>query len=91
MSGFNYSSGAELFPNKARKPKPSSLRYRRFERAAEAIRFAIEELPPTLLIGAYLEVDEARFDFEGIRRLYDSEEYPLERRALAKKPTATSR
>ena len=35
--------------------------YRRFAKAAEAIRFAIEELPPDLLIGAHLEVEEQRF------------------------------
>ena len=31
--------------------------YRRFATAADAVRFAIEELPPELLIGAILEVD----------------------------------
>ena len=84
MSEFDYSTGAELFPTKARKPKPSALRYRRFERAADAIRFAIEELPPALLVGAYLEVDEARFDYDGIRRLYESADYPLKRRTDGK-------
>jgi hypothetical protein len=81
MSEFDYSTGAELFPNKAQKSKPHSLRYRRFKSAADAIRFAIEELPPVLLVGAYLEVDEERFDHEGIRRLYESADYPLKRRA----------
>ena len=53
--------------------------YRRFDRAADAIRFAIEELSPELLIGAHLEVEEERFDSEGIRRLYDDADYPLPR------------
>ncbi len=53
--------------------------YRRFSKAADAIRFAIEELAPELLIGAHLEVEEERFDSEGIRRLYDHAEYPLAR------------
>ena len=81
MSEFNYSTEAELFPTKARKPRLSSFRYKRFDRAADAIRFAIEELPPALLVGTYLVVDEARFDYEGIRGLYESADYPLKRRA----------
>ena len=56
--------------------------YKRFTCAAEAIRFAVEELPPDLLRGAYLEVDEERFDANEIRQLYKSDTYPLDRRAL---------
>jgi hypothetical protein len=52
-------------------------RYRRFDRAADALRFAIEELPPRLLLGAYLEVEEERFDSNEMRRLYDSAKFPL--------------
>jgi len=80
MSAFNYSSQAELFPTRNRKSRRQPLGYRRFDRAAEAIRFAIEELPQQSLAGAYLEVDEQRFDSVGIRRLYDSTDYPLARR-----------
>jgi hypothetical protein len=36
-------------------------------------------LPPELLLGASLEVDEERFDGEAIRELYDSEDFPLSR------------
>jgi glycine/D-amino acid oxidase-like deaminating enzyme len=55
--------------------------YGRFARAADAIRFAMEELPPELLPGACLEVDEEIFDRDDILRLYESDEYPLVRRA----------
>ena len=76
-AGFDYSVAAELFPTRSRK---SRGKYRRFARAADAIRFAVEELSPELLLGAYLEVDEKRFGKNGIRRLYDSDCYPLARR-----------
>ena len=80
MTAFDYSTQAELFPTRARKSKPRSFGYKRFTRAADAIRFAIEELPPDLLVGAYLEVDEERFNYQGIRLLYESADYPLTRR-----------
>ncbi len=77
---FDYETDAELFPGKNKKWTGQAFGYRRFARAGDAIRFAIEELPQDLLRGAYLEVDETRFDGVGIRRLYDSPRYPLARR-----------
>jgi hypothetical protein len=61
---------------------PDTDRYRRFDRAADALRFAIEELPPRLFLGACLEVEEERFNSNEMRRLYDSAEFPLARRAV---------
>ena len=78
---FDYDTAAELFEVQGRLSRRRSCGYRRFDRAADAIRFAIEDLPPKQLAGAYLEVDEARFDSNAIRRLYDNAEYPLARRA----------
>jgi hypothetical protein len=78
---FNYEAVAELFPARNRKFNRHFARYRRFDRAADALRFAIEELPPQLFLGAYLEVEEERFDSKEMRRLYDSAQFPLARRA----------
>ena len=83
VAGFNYNAEAELFPSRNHKSGRRPAGYRRFEHAADAIRFAVEELAPGFLLGAYLEVDEERFDSGGIRRLYESMDYPLIRRAAS--------
>ena len=79
MTAFDYSTEAELFPTRNRKSKRQPFGYGRFAQAADAIRFAIEELPPDALLGAYLEVGEERYDSKRIRLLYESADYPLAR------------
>jgi hypothetical protein len=76
---FAYSAGAGLYPCKTIKRK-NRLRYKRFDSAAEALRFAIEDMPVALLRGSVLEVEEARFDGVQMRKLYEAEAYPLMRR-----------
>lgn len=80
---FDYSLEAELFSGKGGNFGRQPLGYKRFARAADAICFAIEELPPHRLVGTYLEVNEERYQAKDIRRLYDSIEYPLARRVAA--------
>jgi hypothetical protein len=90
MAIFDYSTEAELSPTASevalfaagRRRMRQPTGYGRFARAADAIRFAIEELPPELLLAAQLKVAEERFDGDGIRRLYESIEYPLARRTV---------
>jgi hypothetical protein len=80
---FDYDAAAELFPSRRQKSRRRPIGYRRFGHAADAIRFAIEELPPEFLLGACLEVDEERYNNQAIRRLYDSMDYPLIRSVQA--------
>src|SRR2546430_11681976 len=79
MRPFSYDTAAELFPAAIRKKKRAGFAYRGFGTAAEAVQFAMEQLPTDSLNGAYLQVEEARFDQNGIRSLYESEAFPLPR------------
>ena len=78
LSRFDYGDPAELFLSRAKRAK-GRPRYRRFDTAAEAVRFIIEELPAAVLAGAYLLVEEKRFGVEEIRSLYEGDGYPLPR------------
>ena len=78
MSKFDFSAPAELFPSRNRKIA-NKVKYRRFDHVSDAIRFAVEELPEPLLLGAYIEIDEERLGHKDIRALYDSENFPLKK------------
>jgi hypothetical protein len=81
-TAFDYKASAGLYEGRGRH-RSSGLGYKRFNSAAEAIRFAIEEMNPTQTAGAVLEVDEERFDLKDITRLYEQDAYPLERHSEA--------
>lgn len=78
MDNFNYGARAELFANR-RYAKTNRTQYRRFNTAAEAVRFVVEDLPAAARAGSYLEVNEQRFEGGSIQALYDNVGYPLER------------
>lgn len=83
VSVFDDQAVAELFSARNRNAKRQFAGYRRFNSVADALRFAIEEMPSQSLLGAYLEVEELRFDHREMRRLYDCAEFTLARRFAA--------
>jgi hypothetical protein len=63
---FDCNSPAELFMPKHKSIGRRAIpRYRRFATAAEAIRFAVEEMPVKAL-GAWMQVGEDRFNSDEI-------------------------
>ena len=50
LAGFNFDAPAELFPSRGKYGR-TQVRYRRFSTAAEAVRFAVEEVSPAAKIG----------------------------------------
>jgi hypothetical protein len=61
----------------AKPTKGSRTKYRRFATAAEAIRYAVEDLRTPRAFGAWLEVGDERFNSSEIQRLYEGDDYPL--------------
>ena len=87
LAGFDYTAPAELFLSRSKKIRGPGG-YKRFDSAAEALRFAIETAPASALLGAYLEVEEARFGQQEIRYLYEGPAYPLKRAVVKSSRTA---
>jgi hypothetical protein len=75
----DYTVPAELYSGG--KYKSSIVRYRKFPSAAEAIRFAIEQVPAGDLPGLAIEFDDDRYEGEAIRTLYQAPDYPFARKA----------
>lgn len=87
LSGFDFKATAELYPSRSRRAR-GPFTYKRFNTAAEALRFAMEQMPSGALLGATLEVEEARYTEAEMRVLYDSPAFPLKRTDKTKKKTA---
>ena len=79
MPPFDYNAPAELFL--AKRSKSTRENYRRFATAAEAIRYAVEDLRTPRAFGAWLQVGDERFNSVEIQRLYEDGEYPLRKSA----------
>ena len=80
MDAFDYQAPAELF-HPLRLGRNAPLSFHRFDTSAEAIKFACEQLTPTMIQGAVLEVSDERFDSSVIHELYNSEVFQLSRAA----------
>lgn len=76
---FDFSEPAELFGGGSWTGRPISISYRRFDTAAEAVRFAIENLDDRARLSCVLEANERRFNHAEIRKLYDRTDYPFKR------------
>jgi hypothetical protein len=72
---FDYSAPAELFLSK--RTKIGRKNYQRFTTAAEAIRYAVEDLRTPKALGAWLQVGDERFNSSEIQRLYEAADFPL--------------
>jgi hypothetical protein len=79
-ASIDWSAPAELYSSAATF-KARNSRYMRFPSAAEAIRFAIEEMPRADLRGVAIECGDDRHEGEAIRALYYATDYPLQRDA----------
>ena len=72
---FDHKAPAELFL--AKPMNGSRSKYRRFATAAEAIRYAVEDLRTPRAFGAWLQVGDERFNSTEILQLYEAADYPL--------------
>lgn len=79
MNAFRYGDPAEVYVANGIKGRRNNMAYRRFETAAKAIRFIVEDLPTSRRVGTVMEVNERRHYHQEIRALYDAEEFPLPR------------
>jgi hypothetical protein len=79
MDKFAYDAPAEIYSTDDVGARKRPVSYRRFDSSAEAIRFAIEQLPQIMQRGTVMEVGDDRFEINAIRALYDSASYPLSR------------
>ena len=77
-SNLDWAEPAELYTSVA-SFRMRNASYMRFSTTAEAIRFAVEELPGAALRGTAIESGDSRYEGDQIRALYDAKDYPLQR------------
>jgi hypothetical protein len=79
IGGFDYDAPAGVFTRSAPGRRGGAAKYKRFDSAAEAIRYIIEEVPAPLWPGITVETGDETLDHRQILELYDSRGYPFTR------------
>jgi hypothetical protein len=79
LPGFDYDAPAGVFTRPVSGRRGAAAKYKRFDSAAEAIRYMVEEVPPPLWPGITLETGDETLDHRQILELYSAGEYPLVR------------
>ena len=80
MEHFDFDAPADVFVGEYRRGRNQRMTYRRFQRGAHAIRYAMEGQAAEKLAGTIVEADESRFGAAEIRSLYESDDCPLPHR-----------
>ncbi len=73
MTSEDLSSPAEIFISKGIGRKRNALGYHRFDTAAEAIEFAVEEFSDLGGEGLVMTVDDKRFNLTALRQIHRGE------------------
>jgi hypothetical protein len=73
MSCTNNNAPVELFAH-MRQGQCAHVMYRRFANAAEAVRFAVEDIPTAKYV--VIEADDNRIGYREIRKLYERRKVP---------------
>lgn len=83
MQNEDFQASAEMFSN-VRKIgwSRTPIKYRRFELLALAVRFAVEDMDDELNC-VIIRTDNEDLTGPAIKKLYDSETYPLTRKSLS--------
>jgi hypothetical protein len=76
----DYLAEAELYAVQ-RRGRKQALFYQRFDSTAEAMRFALEDMPADTS-NVVLETESLRLDIRAITGAYEAESFPLPRRPL---------
>jgi len=82
MDQLDFAAPAEVYTAARLGMRNRSVKFRRFDTSAEAIRFVIEGQDAKLLPSTVIEVADTRIEAGDIRAHYDSPGYPLPRTAV---------